>query len=95
MARADQAWGMIQGSVALHDNHVAYNFGVEPTGHPDDKWGWAAQLALQIKNVPTGAGDTINVQGVYTDGATRYNIQDLAGQYGAVGLFGGTGLPGV
>ena len=47
-------------------------------GHPDDKWGWAGQLALSIKNIPTGAGDTINVQGVYTDGATRYNIQDLA-----------------
>ena len=48
------------------------------TGHPDDKWGWAGQLALSIKNIPTGAGDTINVQGVYTDGATRYNIQNLA-----------------
>ena len=48
------------------------------TGHPDDKWGCAGQLALSIKNIPTGPGDTINVQGVYTDGATRYNIQDLA-----------------
>ncbi len=30
----------------------------KPTGHPDDKWGWAVQLALSIKNIPTGAGDT-------------------------------------
>src|SRR5262249_15651798 len=62
----------------------------EPTGHPDDKWGWAAQLALSIKNIPTGAGDTVNIQGVYTDGATRYNFQNLAGStfimYGSSGL---------
>ena len=49
-----------------------------PAG-PYDKWGYAVQLALSIKNIPTGPGDTINVQGVYTNGATRYNIQDLAG----------------
>ena len=47
------------------------------TGHPDDKWGWAVQGALQIKNIPTGAGDTLNIQAVYTDGATRYNFQSL------------------
>ena len=65
------------------------------TGHPDDKWGFAGQLALQIKNIPTGAGDTINVQGVYTDGATRYNIQDLAvsGRWHH-DQYGGTSLPG-
>jgi hypothetical protein len=84
----DQAWGTFQASVALHDNHVAYYGGSELTGHPDDKWGWAAQLALAIKNIPTGAGDVINVQGVYTDGATRYNIQDLAGSAGANTVYG-------
>ena len=77
--RVDQAWGLFQASVAAHDNHVAYYGATEPTGHPDDKWGWAGQLALSIKNIPTGAGDTINVQAVYTDGATRYNFQNLAG----------------
>ena len=77
--RVDQAWGLFQASVAAHDNHVAYYGATEPTGHPDDKWGWAVQLALSIKNIPTGAGDTINVQAVYTDGATRYNFQNLAG----------------
>ncbi|MFT4117440.1 porin [Bradyrhizobium sp.] len=77
--RVDQAWGLFQASVAAHDNHVAYYGATEDTGHPDDKWGWAVQLALSIKNIPTGAGDTINVSGVYTDGATRYNFQNLAG----------------
>ena len=90
----DQAWGLFQASVALHDNHVAYYGATEPTGHPDDKWGWAGQVALSIKNIPTGAGDVINVQGVYTDGATRYNIQDLASAAGAATTYGGTNLPG-
>jgi len=98
--KADQAWGLVQLSVAAHDNHVAYYSngagspnGTELLGHPDDKWGFAVQGALQIKNVPTGAGDSIMVQGVYTDGATRYNIQDLAGSAGANTIFGGTSNP--
>ena len=95
MLRVDQAWGLFQASVAAHDNHAAY-YGVigEQSGHPDDKWGFAGQLALSIKNIPTGPGDTVNVQGVYTDGATRYNIQDLAGAAGAYTVFGSTGVPG-
>jgi hypothetical protein len=27
------------------------------TGSPSDKWGYAVQGALQIKNIPTGAGE--------------------------------------
>jgi hypothetical protein len=93
--RVDQAWGLFQASFAAHNNRVAYYGGTEPTGHPENKWGWAAQLALSIKNIPTGPGDTINLQGVYTDGATRYNIQDLAGQAGAATIYGGgTTIPG-
>ncbi len=97
MLRVDQAWGLFQASVAAHDNHVAYygvTAGDERSGHPDDVWGFAGQLALSIKNIPTGPGDTINVQGVYTDGATRYNIQDLAGSAGAYTVYGSTGVPG-
>jgi hypothetical protein len=100
--KVDQAWGMFQLSAAAHNNHAAYYggptlaagiSGTELAGHPDDKWGWAIQGALQIKNIPTGAGDSLNVQAVYTDGATRYNIQDLAAAYGAVALFGGSSNP--
>jgi hypothetical protein len=90
--RVDQAWGLFQFSAAAHNNHAAYYGGTETTGHPGDKWGWAAQAALSIKNIPTGPGDTLNVQAVYTDGATRYNFQSLAPQNFA--MFGGTGLPG-
>jgi hypothetical protein len=99
-----QAWGMAQLSVAAHDNNVAYycNNNTAPCtaatnniqgGHPDDKWGFAVQGALTLNNIPTGLGDTINVSGVYTNGATRYNIQDLASQTGAWSSFsGGTSL---
>src|SRR5438552_5370428 len=92
--KVDQAWGLFQASVAAHDNHVAYYGATEVTGHPGDRWGWAGQLALSLKTPMTGAGDVINVQGVYTDGATRYNIQDLAAQAGANTIYGGTGLAG-
>jgi hypothetical protein len=90
--RVDQAWGLFQASFAAHNNTPGYYGATEVTGHPDDKWGWAAQLALSIKNIPTGAGDTLNLQGVYTDGATRYNFQSLAPVN--YSIYGGTGLPG-
>lgn len=101
MVRIDQAWGLFQASVAAHDNHAAYYGATEVTGHPDDKWGWAAQLGLSIKNIPTGPGDSINVSGVYANGASRYTFNDylpatyaryggtnLAGAYQSVGLAG-------
>ncbi|KJC60302.1 polymerase [Bradyrhizobium sp. LTSPM299] len=91
--RVDQAWGLFQASFVAHDNHAAYYGATEVTGHPDDKWGWAGALALSIKNIPTGPGDTINVQGVYTNGATRYNINDLSFA-GSTQMFGGTSVAG-
>lgn len=92
MLRIDQAWGLFQASFAAHDNHAGYYGAFETSGHPADKWGWAGQLALSIKNIPTGPGDTVNIQGVYTNGASRYNFQDLATiNYS---MFGSAGLPG-
>ncbi|WP_426411829.1 porin [Bradyrhizobium ganzhouense] len=100
--RIDQAWGLFQGSFAAHNNHAAYYGATEASGYAGDRWGWAAQLALSIKNIPTGSGDTINMSAVYTDGASRYNFHDqmntttfamyggarLAGAYQSVGLGG-------
>jgi Porin subfamily len=93
-----QAWGMAQLSVAAHDNNPAYyansGAGSIVTGHPDDKWGYAIQGSISINNIPTGPGDTINAQVVYTDGATRYNIQDLASNTGAWSTFNGKATAG-
>jgi hypothetical protein len=72
---------------------VLASAGNELSGHPDDLWGWAVAAGFTAKNIPTGPGDTFNIQGVYTHGATRYNIQDLAFQYGATSLFGGSSNP--
>ncbi|QQO22193.1 porin [Bradyrhizobium diazoefficiens] len=86
--RVDQAWGLFQLSGVAHNIHSAYYGATEVTGHPDDKWGWAVQGALSIKNIPTGAGDSINLQAVYTDGASRYNFQSLFPQ--TIFIYGGS-----
>ncbi|MBR0833989.1 porin [Bradyrhizobium manausense] len=88
--RVDQAWGLGQISVAAHDLHPGYYGTTEPTGHPSDKWGWAVQGALSIKNIPTGAGDSINLNAVYTDGMSRENFQVLFPQQFA--MFSGSGV---
>jgi hypothetical protein len=62
------------------------------TGHPNDDLGFAVQGALSIKNIPTGVGDVINLQAVYTDGATRYNLQSLAAV--TYSMFSGTNFLG-
>jgi len=90
--RVDQAWGLFQLAAAAHNNHVAYYGATEPTGHPADKWGFAVQASLSIKNVPTGPGDSINMDAVYTDGASKYNFQNLFPQNFA--MYGGTGVAG-
>ena len=93
-----QSWGMAQLSVAAHDNNAAYyiNSGAlnTITGHPDDKWGYAIQAGFTMKAIPTGIGDTVNASAVYTNGATRYDIQDLAGGAGAWTTFAGTNVGG-
>ncbi|WP_050399769.1 porin [Bradyrhizobium embrapense] len=93
MLRVDQSWGLFQASVAAHDNHAAYYGATELTGHPSDKWGWAGQLALSIKNLPTGPGDSVNMSGVYSHGASRYSFHDYGSSTFA--MYGGSGLPGV
>jgi hypothetical protein len=92
MLRVDQAWGLFQASVAAHDNHPAYYGATETSGHPDDKWGWAGQLSLSIKNIPTGPGDSINMSAVYTNGASRYNFNSFIST--AFAMYGGTNLAG-
>jgi len=98
--KVDQAWGMFQITAAAHNNHAAYYSssvaaisGTEFAGAPSDKWGWAVQGAVQFKTDMIGAGDTLNFQSVYTDGASTYNFQSLAPK--GFLMFGGSGLPGV
>ena len=100
--RVDQAWGLFQISAAAHLVNASYNTlaagGVpnnlsELSGHPDDKWGGSVMAALQIKNLPTGAGDDFKIDVSYAKGDTKNVISTSAGSP-SFAMFGGTGVAG-
>jgi hypothetical protein len=101
--RIDQAWGLFQLSAAAHEVDGSYNVLTATTaaptalseisGHPETKWGGAVQGALQIKNIPTGAGDDIKVDASYAKGATKYIIS-TSSTSPSFAMFGGTSAPG-
>ena len=100
--RVDQAWGLFQISGMLHNVNASYNvLGVggvptalsEISGHPDDKWGGAVTAALQIKNLPTGAGDDIKIDATYAKGNTKAVISTSGGSP-SFAMFGNTGVAG-
>ncbi len=62
-------------------------------GHPDTKWGGAVTAALQIKNIPWGAGDTINMDATYAVGDTKAVISTSAASPNFA-IFGNTGRAG-
>jgi len=65
----------------------------EISGHPSDKWGGSVMAALQIKNIPWGAGDDIKVDATYSKGDTKNVISTAAASPGFT-MFGSSGLPG-
>jgi hypothetical protein len=87
--RVDQAWGLFQLSARGHLVNASYNDltagtaqangNSELSGHPEDKWGYSVQAALQIKNIPTGAGDDIKVSATYAKGVTKDVIATSGG----------------
>lgn len=94
--RVDQAWGLFQLSAAAHKVRASYyNTALETSGHPDDTWGYAVLGALSLKDLPTGKGDTINVDATYANGATRYVISGTTNSAGGFSMFGNSAIPGV
>ena len=92
--RVDQAWGLFQASFAAHDVHASYYIpSLETSGHPSDVWGFAGMLALSIKNIPTGAGDTINMDVSYANGASHYVIGGVSTS--SFAMYGSSGIAGV
>jgi hypothetical protein len=96
--RVDQAWGLFQVSGALHEVGASYNTlaaGAIPTaasdlsGHPDTKYGGSVMVALNIKNIPTGAGDDIKFDASYAVGDTKNVISTSAGSPNFL-MYGGT-----
>ena len=85
--RVDQAWGLFQISGALHQLPLLTTTSAlaafrtafsEISGHPEDKWGGAVTAALQIKNIPTGAGDDFKIDATYAKGMTKAVISTSA-----------------
>ncbi len=62
----------------------------ETSGHPESKWGWSVMGALQIKNIPTGAGDDIKIDATYAEGMTK-NVISSSSASPSFAMFGGTG----
>src|SRR5829696_2682300 len=100
--RVDQAWGLFQISGMAHLVNASYNLlgagGVpnalsEISGHPEDKWGGAVMAALQIKNLPTGAGDDLKIDASYAHGATKAVVSTSGGSPNFA-MFGSTGIAG-
>jgi len=91
--RIDQAWGLFQLSAAAHEVSGSYNALTATTaapnalseisGHPETKWGGSVMAALNIKNIPTGAGDDIKVDASYAKG-------DTSGTSPSFAMFGGS-----
>jgi hypothetical protein len=65
----------------------------EISGHPDDKWGGSVMAALQIKNIPTGAGDDFKIDASYAKGDTKQVIASSAASP-SFAMFSGTNRAG-
>jgi hypothetical protein len=65
----------------------------EISGHPESKWGGSVMAALQIKNIPTGAGDDIKFDVSYAKGDTKQVISSAAASP-SFAMFSGTSAPG-
>ena len=98
--RVDQAWGLFQVSAAAHEVSGSYNtLGAsavpnslsEISGHPETKWGGSVMAALQIKNLPTGAGDDIKIDASYAKGTTK-NVIATSGTSPNFAMFGDSGF---
>ena len=70
--RLDQAWGFVGLSGAIHDASGGYYGATTVTGHPSDKFGWAAAAAFTLTNAFGMQGDTVGAMAVYTRGASGY-----------------------
>ncbi|MGM4885332.1 porin [Tardiphaga sp. 20_F10_N6_6] len=76
--RLDQAWGTLHFGAAMHTitptfyTTAAGAAGNESLGHADDSYGFAVNGAVEFKNLPTGAGDSLKIEAVYAKGAAKY-----------------------
>jgi Porin subfamily len=65
----------------------------EISGHPETKWGGSVMAALNVKNIPTGAGDDIKVDASYAVGDTK-NVIATSSSSPNFAMFGSTSAAG-
>ncbi|WP_315832009.1 porin [Bradyrhizobium prioriisuperbiae] len=71
--RLDQSWGTLHLGAAAHEVHgTYYTPTTSDSGKPDSTWGFAVTGAFELKNLPTGAGDSLKVVGAFANGAAKY-----------------------
>jgi porin-like protein len=94
--RIEQAWGSAHIAAAAHEVHgTYYNPALSDSGHPDSTWGYAVTGAFELKNLPTGTGDSFKATATFANGAAKYvfgGTFDTAGA-GRLAKIGG-GAPG-
>jgi porin-like protein len=99
--RVDQGWGSAQVAGAFHQVRAGfYGNNVSPVGPPNvgpaeftgqapaDKWGFAL-MGGAMANVPTGTGDKLWANIVYTQGALAYTGLSQFGSFGTFSRFNG------
>lgn len=81
--RLDRAWGSAHIAAAAHElNGSYYTTTDSSTGHPSSVWGYAVSGAFEVKDLPTGVGDSLKVEAGFANGAAKYifgGIYDIAG----------------
>jgi hypothetical protein len=70
--RLDQAWGSLHFGAAAHEVHGTYYGAASSSGHPDATYGYAFTGAFELKNLPTGAGDSFKMEAGFAHGAAKY-----------------------
>jgi hypothetical protein len=71
--RLDQAWGSLHFGAAAHEVHGNYYTSTNgDTGHPGATYGYALSGGLELKNLPTGAGDSLKIGSTFAHGAAKY-----------------------
>jgi hypothetical protein len=71
--RLDQAWGSLHFGAAAHEVHANYyNPADSNTGHPGATYGYAVTGAFELRNLPTGAGDSLKAEAGFAHGAAKY-----------------------
>jgi hypothetical protein len=82
--RIDQAWGSAQIMAAAHQTRWTNG----------DDWGWAIGAGAEIKLPMLGAGDTLKIVGVWSEGAVEYTGLSGSPYGGAAGVGLGFFVPG-